>query len=144
MKELILSFFGSMLPALLFNVNKKHFFWVGLSGVIAWFSYSRVLEMYGQIIVATFTGALAVGLFSEFMARVKKLPATVFSISGIFPIVPGYGAYQTVQLMSAGQLSEAAKSGLVTVSSAGSIALGIMLISAFFRVYGNKKTSSSR
>ena len=133
-----------MLPALLFNVNKKHFFWVGLSGVIAWFSYSRVLEMYGQIIVATFTGALAVGLFSEFMARVKKLPATVFSISGIFPIVPGYGAYQTVQLMSAGQLSEAAKSGLVTVSSAGSIALGIMLISAFFRVYGNKKTSSSR
>lgn len=142
MRELVLGFFGSLLLALLYNVNKKHFFWVGLSGSMGWFAYKLVLNASGQVAISTFTGALAVGIFSEFMARRLKLPATVFSISGIFPLVPGIGAYQTAQMMVENRLTEAAITGIETIASAGSIAIGIMLASAIFRTYTRVRVST--
>lgn len=135
MRELVLAFFGSLLPALLNNVNKKRFLWVGISGAAGWFVYSWLLDTTGQVIVSTFAGAVAVGIYSEIMARAMKLPATVFSISGIFPIVPGIGAYNTAQFIVENKLPEAAAKGIETIASAGSIALGVMLVSAMFRFY---------
>ncbi|MCX7708462.1 MAG: threonine/serine exporter family protein [Clostridia bacterium] len=143
MIELVLAFFGSLLPAALFNVNKKHFIWVGLSGSVGWFAYSGVLNPSEQVILSTFAGAAAVGIYSEIMARALKVPATVFSISGIFPLVPGIGAYNTVQLIVENKLSEAAGKGIETLASAGAIALGIMLISAMFRVVGKARVQKA-
>lgn len=143
MRELVLAFFGSLLPALLYNVNKKNFILVGLSGAIGWFAYMWILEVSGQVILSTFAGAVAVGIYSEAMARIMKLPATVFSIAGIFPLVPGIGAYNTAQLIGENKLTEAGKTGIETVASAGSIALGIMLVSAVFRVYTNSRAAAA-
>jgi len=134
MGEIVLAFFGSLLPAILYNVNKRHFFWVGLSGVSGWMIYSWLYSDTGQVIVSTFAGAVAVGVFSESMARALKVPATVFSVCGIFPLVPGIGAYNTVQAIVENNLEKAAGVAVETIASAGSIALGIMFASALFRV----------
>ncbi len=134
MRELILAFFGSLCPAILFNVKKERFFWVGLSGAIGWAAFTGLGVITGQVVLPTFVGALFVGLYSETMARIIKTPALVFSVSGIFPLVPGLGAYQTVRFMVDGKLPDAASKGIETVASAGAIALGIMFMSALFKV----------
>lgn len=134
MRELILAFFGSLCPAILFNVKKERFFWVGLSGAIGWAAFIWLNITTGQVVLPTFVGALVVGLYSETMARIIKTPALVFSVSGIFPLVPGLGAYQTVRFIVDGKLQDAASKGIETVASAGAIALGIMFMSAIFKV----------
>lgn len=139
MREIILSFFGSLLPAVLYNVNKKQFLWVGLAGVSGWVVYSMLNASINKVIIATFAGAVAVGIYSETMARVLKYPATVFSVAGMFPLVPGIGAYNTVQAIVENKISDAAAIAVETVASAGSIAVGIMFASALFRIFWRKK-----
>ncbi|MCX7842524.1 MAG: threonine/serine exporter family protein [Clostridia bacterium] len=135
MVEMVLAFFGSLLPAILYNVSKKHFVWVGLSGVSGWMVYFWLSTGTGRIILATFAGAVSVGIYSEIMARCLKVPATIFSVSGIIPLVPGIGAYNAVQAIVESNLGEAARLTVETIGSAGSIALGIMFSSAIFRAF---------
>jgi len=142
MIDIVLAFLGSLSLAVIFNVGRNRFFWAGLSGAAGWIAYSYLYWMTGQVILSTFVGAVVVGLYSETAARCLKCPATVFSISGIFPLVPGIGAYQTVEYLVADDLAQSASKGIETLASAGCIALGIMLMSAVFRVM--KKVKENR
>lgn len=139
MKEMILAFVGSLCPAVLFNVERNKTLWVGLSGTLGWMVYAGTLQSTQQVILCTFLGAVMVGFYSEFMARLLKCPATVFSVSGIFPLVPGIGGYQTAQMIVENRLADAAGKGIETLASAGAIAIGIMLMSAVFKVYTRMK-----
>lgn len=140
----MLAFIGSLCAGILFNVRRKNLIWVGLSGTAGWIAYSVLYKATGAIIVSTFVGAVAVGLFSESLARITKSPATVFSISGIFPLVPGIGAYTTVQYVVEDKLSQAAGKAIETVASAAAIAFGIMLIYAGFRIITRWDTRHGR
>lgn len=134
MRDVVLAFFGSLFPAILINVKKERFILVGLSGSLGWLAYAWMNSYTNQVVMSTFFGALIVGLFSEATARIVKTPALVFSVSGIFPLVPGIGAYYTVQYIVENRLQDAASKGIETIASAGSIALGIMFMSAIFKV----------
>jgi uncharacterized membrane protein YjjB (DUF3815 family) len=139
MGEIALAFVGSLSAGIIYNVKRNNLLWVGLSGACGWIFYILLKTYTGDIIVATFVGAVAVGLYSESMARLIKAPATVFTISGIFPLVPGIGAYTTVQYIVENRLVEAASKGVETITSALSIAFGLMLVFAFFRLFGSKE-----
>ncbi|NJD03305.1 MAG: threonine/serine exporter, partial [Ruminiclostridium sp.] len=80
----------------------------------------------------------AVGVFSEIMARILKLPSTVFSIPGIFPLVPGIAAYETIQFLLSDMPREAGGKMVETLTAAGAIAFGIFLVTAFFRMIFTK------
>jgi uncharacterized membrane protein YjjB (DUF3815 family) len=131
---MLLAFIGSLCAGILFNVKSKNLIWTGLSGALGWVSYILMNRATGGVIVATFIGAVAVGLFSESAARIVKSPATVFSIPGIFPLVPGIGAYTTVQYIFENRLSDAARTAVETIASAAAIAFGIMIVYAVFRI----------
>ena len=62
MSYVILAFFGSLTLAILYNVDKKRFLWVGLSGVAGWIAYDYFNKSTGNVILATFIGSLVVGL----------------------------------------------------------------------------------
>ncbi len=132
---IILTFLGSLCPAIIYNVSPKRAFWAGVSGVVGRLVFNGLMSSgKEQIILATFMGALAVGVYSETLARILKSPATVFSVPGIFPLVPGIGAYMTVRHVTDMQMEQASLTAVETIASAGSIALGIMLASALFRM----------
>jgi len=139
MTAILLAFLGSIAPSILFNINRKKLIWVGLAGAIGWAAFDWSNKLSGQVILSTFIGSLVVGIFSETMARILKSPSTIFSISAIFPLVPGIGAYNTAKFIVDNKLSLAASSGIEVISSAGAIALGIMFISAVFRIKKNKR-----
>lgn len=135
MKQIILSFFGSLVPSIIFNASRKNLVWTGLSGVTGWILYIWVLNTTGDVVLSVFAGSIAIGLYSEIMARVLKSPATIYSLCGIFPIVPGVPAYNTIEYLVKHDLIKAASTGIETIASAGAIAFGIMLMSAVFRFF---------
>ena len=130
MKELLLAFFGSFLPAILFNIEKKNLGWAGISGLVGWAIYKILTYLTCMPVIATFFGAAAIGFYSEIMARRLKTPASVFSISGIYPLVPGITAYLVVENIVTGNLPTALNKGIETLAYAGAIAFGIMLVTA--------------
>jgi uncharacterized membrane protein YjjB (DUF3815 family) len=134
MTQILLSFAGSFCAGIIFNVRGRNVLWAGLSGAIGWMAFMLVRGFTGKQLIAIFTGAIAVGIFSEGAARIFKIPATVLSIPGIFPIVPGIAAYETIQYIVSGQLQYAGGRLVDTLAGAGAIAFGIMLVTAVFRL----------
>lgn len=139
MTRIILSFVGSLCPAILFNTDKKNLLWAGLAGTIGMLVNDQFLAFYPSAALASvFSGAVAVAVYSEIMARVRKTPATIFSIPGIFPLVPGVDAYRTIQLLSEQDYTAAMAFGVSTAAKASLIAFGILLVSATFRKIKSK------
>ena len=58
----------------------------------------------------------------------QKCPATIFLISGIFPLVPGAGIYWTVYYLITEQLRLAVYTGYEAVKVAIAIVLGIVVV----------------
>lgn len=150
-KQIVLAFFGSIFPAILFNIDRKKIIWGGFCGAIGWTAYLLVYNHINSNVMAYFSGAFIVGIYSEFMARKLKTPAVEFSIPGIFPLVPGITAYKTISYIVDQNYSLAYSKGMQTIAAAGAIGFGIMLSSTTFRFISmiiesnknNKKSSSS-
>lgn len=141
MHTLILAFVGSFCAGLVFNVRGYKLIYSGLSGVAGWVVYITLTSLTGHSIMAIFAGSIAIGIYSETAARILKTPSTIFSIPGIFPIVPGIAAYETIQLMAANDMLKAGGKLVETLAGAGSIAFGILLVTAAFRIFSRRKTN---
>jgi uncharacterized membrane protein YjjB (DUF3815 family) len=139
MKYFVLAFIGSIAPAIVVNIEKRLLLWAGLGGALG-YCVALLFNPYTPSfsISQIFIGTVIVGVYSELMARYLKAPATVFCIPGIFPFVPGANAYQTVQSLAENNLNQAAVFGLNTVFKAFTIAFGIMMVTAFFRLVRKK------
>ncbi len=144
MQAFILAFLGSFCAALVFNIKGYKLLYSGLSGVSGWLVYTWMLYLTDHSILAIFLGAAAVGIYSESAARLLKAPSTIFSIPGIFPIVPGIAAYETIQLMTANELFKAGGKLVETLAGAGAIAFGILLVTAVFRLASKPKSRQAR
>jgi len=80
--------------AILFNVPVRalpSIFLMGSTGGIL----KVVIMKFGiSIILASFAGAVAIGIISVFAAHLKKGPPLIFSIPSVIPLVPGALAYR--------------------------------------------------
>jgi len=132
-KQIVLAFFGSIFPVILFNIDRRKIIWTGFCGAIGWATYLVVFGIRGSSVLASFAGTFAVGIYSEFMARRLKTPAIQFSIPGMFPLVPGITAYNTVSCIVEQNYSLAYSKGMETLAVGGAIAFGIMLSSTTYR-----------
>ena len=133
MKQIVLAFFGSIFPVILFNIDRKKIIWTGFCGAIGWATYLAVYKYTVSPVSASFTGSFVVGVYSELMARKLRTPEVQFSIPGIFPLVPGITAFNTINYIVEQNYSAAYSKGMQTVAVAGAIAFGIMLSSTTFR-----------
>lgn len=133
MKEFLLASLGSFCAGIIFNIQRKNLIWAGICGGLSWTAYALIYEYTGGIVFSTFAGAVVVGLYSETMARILKTPAFVFSIPGIFPLVPGAAAYFTVLYIVNSSYSDAVNKGVETAAVAGAIAFGILFTTTLFQ-----------
>jgi len=131
--QVVIAFFGSIFPAILFNIDRRKIGWAGLSGALGWFIYIIVFNDTQNAIAASFIGAIAVGCYSEAMARKLKTPAFEFLIPGIFPLVPGFTAYTSLRYLVENNISLAFSKGILALAVGGSIGFGIMLSTAIFK-----------
>ena len=78
---------------------------------------------------------------SEIYARLRKIPAISYLVISIFPLIPGAGAYYTMNYAVQGKMGLFASQGLLTTAIAGILAVGILLGSTTFRMYSDWKNS---
>lgn len=120
---------GTLAFSVLFGVPGKYYISCGLIGGAGWLLYS-VLSVYCSLsaVEATFFATMLVVLLSRFLAVQEACPATVFVITGIFPLVPGAGIYWTSYYLVTNQLALAQSSGFQAIQICFAIVLGIVII----------------
>lgn len=130
----------------MFNIEGKNLLFASLGGAITWFVYLLYLKYGSSNLVALFIASIAAGAYSEILARILKTPVTVFSVISIIPLVPGGGMYYTMLDIVQGNVNNSLNTGLNTISSAGSIAAGILLASSLTKVllFISKRKKTSR
>jgi len=96
--------------------------------MLGWVLYNWLsLDYHYDIVAATFISTLFVAIMSQLLARVQKMPVTVFSISGIIPLVPGGLAYETMRSFVENDYSIAIKLATKTLLLSGAIAFGLII-----------------
>ena len=129
--QFIAGFVVSIAFAILFNAPKRSLFTCGLIGAIGWLVQVVANLLLTDVVVSSFLGAVCVGILSTNASRFLKLPATIFIYTGMVPLVPGYGMYNTMQNIVTKNYSVASQVGIETILQAGAIAMGILLASVF-------------
>ena len=71
-------------------------------------------------------------------SAVKLVPATIFLVSGIFPLVPGAGLYYTAYYIMADNIAMAGEKGIETFKIALAIAIGLSIGAALPQKLFNK------
>ena len=141
--ELISAAVGTVAFSLLFGVPRKFYFYCGGIGAAGWFMYKLMLEKVGlSIAVSVFLATVVIVMLSRYAAVFEKCPATVFLITGIFPVVPGAQIYWATYYLVTDQLYAAFDSGFLALKIMVSIVLGIVVVFEipyrFFRIKKSK------
>jgi uncharacterized membrane protein YjjB (DUF3815 family) len=82
-----------------------------------------------------FVATIAISIYSEIMARVHKAPVTGYLLVSLLPLVPGGGIYYTMEYCIIGNTEMFLETGIHTLGIAGALALGILLVSSFVRLW---------
>ncbi|NLK74349.1 MAG: threonine/serine exporter [Clostridiales bacterium] len=126
--QILVAFIATVSFALLFNVPYKEFGYCGLTGSIGWFFYLIVYSSLSSVVFASFVASIVITIISRLFAVNRKIPVTIFLISGIFTLVPGAGIYYTAYYLFSNEMYKAGYKGVETISIALAIAFGIMLV----------------
>ncbi len=130
-KQTLLASLSTMGFALLFSSPKKSLIYAGLIGGLGWSVFSTITNIFGNIVLSSFLAAITVGILGEYFARYTKKPATLYVTPGIIPLVPGAGMYYTMLFIIENDYTNAMSKSTETFFIALSIAIGIIISSAF-------------
>ena len=139
--QTIESFFASLFFAILFGVRRRDLVCTAGAGAVCWFVYAVVTAIVGEI-PAYFLSAVATTIYCEIFARLLRTPTIVYLAAGVIPLVPGGGIYRTMLLCIQGTPEQALSACINTVSIAGGMAMGIMVVSSLFRVLSHCKKAN--
>lgn len=126
--------------AVIFNIKgKRNIFFASIAGGLSWFIYKVALLFDPSVSFAMFLSAVCFSIYSEVLARKLKTPVTTLIVCALIPLVPGSGMYYTMHATVTGDTIKSLDLAIDTLSSAGALALGILLVSTITRHYYIKK-----
>ncbi|SFD46609.1 Uncharacterized membrane protein YjjB, DUF3815 family [Bacillus sp. OV194] len=122
------SFIASAGFGILFNVPKKAVIPGGICGMIGWLIFEGMSgNSQFDLVLATAMASFVVAGISHLYARIHRMPVIIFSVSGIIPLVPGGGAYDTMRQLVENDYNAAIQLGSQTFLISGAIAFGLVL-----------------
>ena len=123
----IIAMIATLAFAVLFQAPKSEWGLCGVTGGLGWLVYEYLHLQGWHLMLATIVATLVLTLLSRMFAVVRKHPATVYLLSGIFPLVPGAGIYYTAFYLISGNMEMFSTKGKETIETAGAIVIGIIL-----------------
>ena len=126
--EMFVAFAATMAFAVIFNVSRSELIFCGIAGLVAEGVYLFTLRISDETALAIFVASIAVTVLSRILANVRRMPVTVYLISGIISLVPGAG--NTVYNIISSDYMKAMYTGVDTIKVAVAIAVGIVLVFA--------------
>ena len=127
------AFFSCAAFSIYFNVSPKRIPLTCFGGALGWLVY--LLLDFPSDVPRYFIATVVISVYAEVMARICKVPVTLFLTTAVLPLVPGGGMYYTMEYCLRGETALFVESGLNTLALAGAIALGIMLVSSLVRMW---------
>ena len=103
-------------------------------GALGWLTYLLAHSAWASDLLGYFLAALVISAYAEIMARVRKCPVTGYLLISFFPLVPGAGIYYTMEYALKGDTQMFLSQGMKTLGLAGSLAVGVLVMSSLVRV----------
>jgi len=135
-----LSIIATFFIAILFRVPKKGLLPTSLIGGSGYAIFLALSPGTSNQMVAYFFATFFITICSEVFARIMKMPATIFTVPGIIPLVPGIGLYNTMMhlVQNSGNISQTATDTLLAVVA---MAMAMVLTSLLTKNINNLITS---
>lgn len=118
----------------IFNIHGPGILICGCGGALGWMIYLLSAFILPNAIFQCLMAAIAITVFSEVMARVRRCPVTGYLIIALLPLVPGGGIYETMRHCVQGDTQLFLSALLRTFGLAGALALGTLLGSSVVRI----------
>ena len=135
----ILSAFASTIAfSVLFATPKKELWLCGLSGVFTWASYTLLTLAGFSDVTSSLIATFLLTVMARTVAVRRKVPVTVYLMTGVFQLVPGAGIYYTAYYLFTGNSSLAGSKCLYTFEIAIAIVFGILFGSALPQTWFRK------
>lgn len=143
--EIISAFFVVFMFTVLLELPRRYAVDTAAAGALGWGMYLVVYAAVESSMMAAFGSTLVVALLSHIMARIRKVPVSVFLLSGTLPAVPGAAIYRAVYFFIHNDSEKCVHYLAETVQVAGAIAMAICIMDSLFRLYQihHKKVSTS-
>ena len=132
---------GTLGFGLMFNMHGRGIPLALMGSIISWVVCSLCMQNGISESASYLIAAASSSFYAEIMARVRKFPATSYLLCALVPLIPGAGIYYTMDFIRRGMGAEAYAKGMSTASIAGAMAIGVLLISTAFRMWGVWKKS---
>lgn len=145
--QVLMSFAGSIGFSLLFGLRGKQLPVAAIGAAITWGVY-LVAEFFGAgVFFANVLAAVFAGLYTEVMVRFLKVPKTVLTFSVVVALIPGRALYRTMKYIFKNDYSNFVDNGIVTLSVAAGIAIGITIVLVCAQIHNkiraNRKNKTS-
>lgn len=125
--EMMAAFLGTVAFSILFHVPPRQCCICGVVGGIGWFVYAWGDQLWSAT-VGCFLASVFVVCCSRVLAVFRKVPSNVFLLSGLFPIIPGVGIYNTIFHLMTGDWMTGVTIGLNMLEQMGAMVLGIIIV----------------
>lgn len=128
------SFGGTLSYAFLLNAPMNTVLPASLTGLLGYVLCEVMVNLLGRsAIFSYFAATVAVAVLCEIAARVMRMPSTIFLLTALVPLVPGYTFYCAMLALVENDGAAAAAFGLEAVQTVAAIAVGAAVTSVLFR-----------
>lgn len=119
---------------LIFNIHGPGIIICGGGGALGWLVYLLAAFITPYVVLRFLLAAIAITLYSELMARIRRCPVTSYLIIALLPLVPGSGIYEAMRYCVQGDTQLFLSALVRTFGIAGALALGAVLGSSLLRL----------
>ncbi len=103
---------------------------LALGGGLSWGLYLIFLHYSNSLLFSIFCSVILVCSYSEIVARLVKVPVSVFVTCVIIPLVPGSSLYYAMQGFISGDSALASQNTYKVLLISGTIAMAIAVVSS--------------
>ena len=128
------AFGGTLGYAIMLNAPKRTVLPASLIALLGYVIYAVLYQLtpVGEI-SSYFIATVIISVICELEARVMRMPSTIFLLTALVPLVPGYTFYCVMQAMVENNGPAVASYGLKAVQIVAVIAVGAAVTSVLFR-----------
>ena len=128
------AFGGTLGYAFILNAPMSTVLPASVTGLIGYLIYELLLNFTGAgVLFSYFISTVLISVACEIEARVMRMPSTIFLMTALVPLVPGYTFYLAMLSMVEDKGYQAAAYGLEAVQIVAAIAVGAAVTSVLFR-----------
>lgn len=130
--QVIMALLGSIGFGVLFNLRGRRLMLAGVGGMLCWIIYLILYRATGQEVMSYGLATVLTTLYSQALARIVKSPATLFLVPSVVPMLPGGYLYYSMLYAVSGDWDNFLAEGVLTLSTAAAIAVGMMVGSSLY------------